>query len=278
MEARKSKKTEADLHCHITDGYDIIWKGWGKIFGRGKYYGLFQPEGNIPEIVFDRCIRRALNNEVNTLVGLANFDDERAQRMIYDLRRLFDSKGLNFDYDGVLLSAKVDERNIGFLRAQEIITDKGDILLIGLDGTLRDKSLAEVIAKAKGEYNALVFGCHIGKPRSLRLGDVEKYREYFDGVDVINDFGIPVYSASDSHTPEGIFRASSIFENLDFSNAEKIKEGIRRNLRQGVKMSGRKESALEVARHLASCAPWFVCDIVNHTPLRALSPMKRDYQ
>jgi len=211
----KTNKVVADLHTHGTDGYDIVWK---LPFIAGKpYFGLFQPRGDISSAILERCDETAREKGTRTLVGLANFDDQRAQRMIETLASLSETRGYEIFEDNSLLVLKKDGAEMGFLIGQEIITDKGDILLMGLPKNINERKIEEVLKRAKGDYNAIILGCHTGKPRSLSRKDLETYGSYFDAVDIEN-VGLPVYGASDSHTPRGMFARYSIFDSLDFNN------------------------------------------------------------
>jgi hypothetical protein len=270
-------RTLTDLHCHLTDGYDIFWKEGIPIVGGKNYYGLFQPRGDIPEKLLGIGLDKIVEQSSSALIGLVNFDDYRAQRVLEGIKKFIGSSRMNQDQS--LLTVRYGPHNLGLIIGQEIITDRGDLLLLGIPENIKDKKLEDVLKRAKQDYNSLIFGCHLGKPRSLTLGDVEKYASYFDGVNVQNELGVPVYATSDSHTLKGIFRSFTIMKDLDFTDAEKLKDSIRRALKSGdIETGGRSEGILEHVRHIASVVPWLVCNQLNKRGLGILSPLKRDYE
>jgi len=270
----KTNKVIVDLHTHGTDAYDIIWK---LPFIAGKpYFGVFQPRGDISAAILERCNETAREKGTRTLVGLANFDDQRAQRIVETLASLSESRGYDIFEDNSLLVLKKDGVEMGFLTGQEIITDKGDVLLMGLPKNINERKIEEVLKRARGDYDAIILGCHTGKPRSLSRKDLETYGSYFDAVDIENT-GLPVYGTSDSHTPGGIFTRHSVFDDLDFTNSDKLKVSLRKELKKGVIIEGKEYGVLETARHLTSVIPWILCDKINKKGLGFLSPLKRDY-
>lgn len=217
-------RTVADLHCHVTDAYDIVSKRTGNHF-----YGFGQPSERLAEKLVERCKDAAINLRCDALAGIINFDDERAQSILKDIRSIgaddFGEYELASEFSSAgyaALKNRSSGRMLGFIAGQEIATDIGHVLVVGNWENIRERKFDEVVKRAKGDYGALIFAPHTGSQNLLMKAFnafanrqpnyavsaeiLERYSEYFDGEQGI-DLG-----CSDSHTIAGMFGGYTAFD------------------------------------------------------------------
>jgi hypothetical protein len=243
-------KTIVDMHCHGTDCYEVSSKAGGR-----KFYGFLQPEGGIGAKILDRCQDAGLKQGADTLVGMINFDDNRARAMMDEIELVAKVNNYETQRTGPVLNVDYEMGNAHFLAGQEIRTNAGDVLVLGNEKNIDYYDFKDVL-KSATDQGLMVFGAHVENPIfPLRIKDVLDNRNYFDGIDMKNIYGIPFYAASDSHTIDGMLSYGLVADNLDCSNFDKIGEGLRKTLKKKTPETfGEPESAMEFMRHMASVA------------------------
>ena len=281
---------KTDLHAHGLDHYDITVNRAIPLLGGKNYNGIPSPSElfqgtSLPERLLETSFSKALHS----LVCLANFDDERAERMINQLRRLAEEKGYTVRDNTSFISIDREDQTASYIRGQELETDGGHILFVGAEKNIKSANLEETIRKAKKEYNALVLVPHslvgnstlmrkvIGHNRtsgerpqikqvSLGIQELEKFKEYIDGIEiqkgkyemaqleVAQKLNLPTYAASGSHRPQNILNAGVEFDTLDFSNLDNLRESIRISLRGNPRKFFTSPNPVEDFRHKASVA------------------------
>jgi len=243
-----NKKTHVDFHCHISDAYDISYRNGA------HFYGFLQRTKDFGQAVLDKTLAQTQGNQANAIAGIVNFDDDRARGLVDKIKREADSRRLGYYQSGPLLVINTINARLGFIASQELVTDRGDVLFVGVPRNIKSRKLGDALMEAK-DLGALRLGCHINGVRSLNSEDIKEYWAYFNGVDRTN-MGLPVYAASDSHTVQGMFKNYTLFENLDLSGWRGLRESIEGGLRFGNTFTIKSGKGLgdyaEMVRHLAS--------------------------
>lgn len=292
-------ETLVDLHAHVTDFWDLVINpsipivgdslGWKHL--RGIYFEKDRVFENEQDIV-KRLLGHSLFNSPNSLVGLINFSDERAQRIFKRLKKICSVKGdYDLSQDGSLLTIvnKSNNRIANYIMGQEIATDKGHVVIVGNSQNIPYSLFRDVVKSAKEEHNALVFADHAtreyaglvkavakGFGKDIRLGlreeDIANFREDIDGMSVLDSassraesrrqielarkYGVPVYACSDSHSIDGIF-SPSVKMNLDLTNENNLKLALREELKKGITLPNADRTyanRAEAIRHMFSAS------------------------
>ncbi|MBI5803720.1 hypothetical protein HY450_00585 [Candidatus Pacearchaeota archaeon] len=233
----------ADFHTHVVDHYDILINRKIPLIGARRHTGFFQPKNRIEE----KLLKHSFLHDENTLVGIINFDDERAEKMLDVLKKIAETEGFEVIDRNYYASFKKDNSNVTFVSGQEVPTERGHVLLVGAGSNTESRDFDYVLKEAKNEKDSLILGDHVLGPggMSLQERDIEKYAKYFDAINIwdgnfgekyhsmqkelARGFGIPIYAASDSHTIKGILSCATILKNVDFS-AENFKGSLRTSL------------------------------------------------
>src|SRR3989338_7315509 len=135
----------ADLHAHVVDHYDITVP----LLGGSRYMGIPNPEdlgqkGSLAKRLLEKCLAKPQN----TLVGIANFDDYRAEGIIHDI--VSEARtGYNMRYDGTMLSFMINDKSLCFIKVQEMETHGGHILIAGAKDNIKGSNLDRVVKSAK---------------------------------------------------------------------------------------------------------------------------------
>ncbi len=227
----------ADLHTHLTDHHDIMWNPKIPLIGGADFKGFSWPlTRTVPEAALNRCIRVAEKRKQDTLLGIINFDDTRAQDTLIKLKYEADRRQLEHTSPtSYFLSIQAGMSRISFVSGQEIATDRGHLLTVGAGQNIEYRDLDSVLKQVKNEYGGLILGDHILGPGSISLNreTIERYREFFDAINVwdnnfgralhdsqsalAQNLGLPVYAASDSHKIRHTFLSATVFQDLDYS-------------------------------------------------------------
>jgi hypothetical protein len=256
----------ADYHTHMTDAFDIdVNKGSMKgLPFRGFYWDStkrFPSDTHVLRRVLGKSFAvgsdyaMKYGQKVDTLAGIINFDDNRAQMAFKELRKIALEFGYDLQEKGSLISIyapKRDQRAV-FISGQEAATNEGHVLLAGIERNIESKDLGDVLLMAR-DAEALIFGDHAMKNgaltnagnsainRASRLSlnrkSLEQYAHYFDAICIggkdqeqtARDLNIPLYASSDSHDVDYMFNGYTLFpvvEGLDVLDENKVKKSIR---------------------------------------------------
>ena len=125
----------ADLHTHVVDAHDIVVNPKISYFGGREFRGLFQENGSLAEAVLCNPIDKITLEEGSIppegfLVGLINFDDERARKILEELKLNSKKRG-NFKLTGDLGRAISLGDCFYFISGEEVATELGHVLIIG---------------------------------------------------------------------------------------------------------------------------------------------------
>lgn len=199
----------------------------------------------------------------NLVLGISNFnDDDRYKKLLETAEKLkkykFEENNKDFFF-----SIEKDNKKIYFIKTDEIKTDKGHILIIGLKGKIKKRKLEEIL-KTAHKQNCIIIANHplhkfniphffVGKI-SLAKEDLEKNKKYFDALELNSYFPedwknikrfanknkISLVSDSDAHFLDEIFISFYEVKNLNFKNPTSFKKSLKKALREKLHLHARK--------------------------------------
>ena len=252
-------KFKLDLHRHMSDLFHFILSKQGK-----KEYLI-------------KLLNKLFRKGDDLVIGLADFNnDGRFSKFEKTIREL--PKDYLINKKGPIISIKKNKKMIYFIRANEISTEKGHILIIGNNEKIKTRKLENILIKAK-ENKWIVIADHplheftfpyflisrINEHSAISLKketiynnkkniDVLELNSYFpEDRKEIKKLGkkykIPVISESDAHFMNEFFNSYFELDNLDLTNITKFKKTFRKALKKHIKLHPRKKGIFVIYKH-----------------------------
>ncbi len=253
-------KFKLDLHTHTSDFRHFILSEKDK-----KSYLI-------------KLLNKLYRHGDNIVIGVAEFnDDGRFSRFIEAIKLLPEEYKINKNLPIVSIEKK--NKTIYFIRADEIATEKGHILIIGNNQKINSRKLKNVLKKAKkNEWIVIVdhplhelslpyfLIAKLIEPEllvSLQKETILKNKESIDSLELnsylpedrkkIKKFAkknkIPIIADSDAHSIEEFFDSYFELENLDLRNITMFKKSFRKALRKKIKVNAGKHEFIAKYNH-----------------------------
>ncbi|MEK6935784.1 MAG: PHP-associated domain-containing protein [Nanoarchaeota archaeon] len=240
---------------------------------KADMHNHFSTLENIGENIFDRAMDVAQKNlDAGGLFGVINAQDKGIGRYETFLKQ----GGKNAEDLGNAFY--VPNKNIYVIKGQEVFSEKGHILVLGLNKGVRlqDYRTLEDSFKEAKDNNGIIVLDHPCFLDGVITENPENYLEYFknnnvDGTEVhngeawlpvrgcifknankkiqelfynqiINKFDIGAISTSDGHSVREIGMNYTLLEQPDFSNPEKLIESLRKSIREHKDFSQDKQT------------------------------------
>jgi len=246
------ENVKADLHTH----------GWcGQEDGSGQFIMRFLGETGKRNL--QTIAEKGFSQGQHTLIGLINFNDTRYQKIVNTRRELEKHFEIYDDYKERLVGVYHKGKNLWchILRGQEVPTNEGHLLILGNDKDIKSRIIEDVFKEAKDMYAINIgdhsleesflskfFGFLTNQRMSLGKENVRKYKEQLDLLEYGNsnvpeltsetealgkEVNLKGVSCSDSHTLNQMFSSYMLFEKLDFSYWEKLRESLLDGINKG---------------------------------------------
>lgn len=253
-------KFKLDLHTHTSDFFHFIFS---KTDEKDYLVGL---------------LKKLFKKGDNVVIGLAEFNsDGRFSKFLKATKKL--PKDYCVSENGPIISIEKGKKKIYFVRADEIATDKGHILIVGNNGKIKTRNIEELLRNAR-RHGWIVVADHplhkfflpyfiisklIDGWSNISLGkeDMLKNKKDFDSLEINSYFAndeneikkigrknkIPIISDSDAHSIEEFFNSYFELENLDLKNISKFKKSFRKALKKHIKLHIGKHDFFAEYRH-----------------------------
>lgn len=250
MEEKNSKEiTLADFHCHVYDHHDIVFNPKFPLIGNKHYRGFPSVTGFInyggktPE---ENLIYHSECKSINTLIGIINFDDERAQDLLESIKRVSEHSNLELktDVPGFISLRNTYSGNLtSFIAGQELDTDRGHLLIVGNSKNIRNPRKTKISADyaidvARKTHSALILpNFELNEQTVINNRDSIDALCFYDGnFRSLNSTKIsklaakinkPLYASSDSHTISPILSTGTYLQDLKLDSRISLLESIR---------------------------------------------------
>jgi len=239
------KTYKLDLHSHIPEINSNI-KNYNKKV-KNILKKLFIKKGNI-------------------VFGISDSDGNgRYKKFIKELKKI---KGyeIDFKYEDYFVLIKKSKKVVYIIKADEIGTEKGHILIVGYDGKIKSRNLNDVLKEAH-KQKCVVIANHplhqnnlgyflfsklfdTGNKISLSKKVLKKHKKDFDALEEnayfpedwkkIEKFSkknkIPIISSSDAHEFDEFFKSYFEVKNLNFKNPKKFKKSLKKAIKKEIKL------------------------------------------
>ena len=265
---KKPKIFKLDLHSHTSDFF---------------HYLINNPEDEKAAVkeMLDELFKKS-KKEIPLVLGIANVNnDGRYEKLIGIIKNLSDKYEIDSENEDCFISIKKNNKKIYIVKADEIETSKGHVVIIGFKGKLNSKKLPEVLKRAK-KQKAIIIAAHplheffvphfvIEKvfqddAVSLDKKTLRKYLKYFDSLEInsyfpedkrkIKEFAtstkIPVIADSDAHYINEFFDSYFEVKNLDFRSIGRFKRTLKKALKKEIKIHASKTGFIIKYRHILS--------------------------
>ncbi|MFH1787640.1 MAG: PHP-associated domain-containing protein [archaeon] len=252
---------KVDLHTHTSDFSHLIFTEVDK-----KKYLL-------------KLLSKLYKKGDKLVVGVANFNnDGRYSKFVRATNELSEDYIVNLRNSNYFISIQKNNKIIYFVRADEIETDKGHILILGNKDKINSRNLKNLLKLAR-KNKWIVIADHplhkIGlgyfliqrifglKRWSLNDESIKKNKKDFDSIELNSYFpedrdkirkfakknNIPIIADSDAHCIKEFFDSYFEVENLNFKNIQKFKRSFRKALKKHVKIHAEKHGFLARYKH-----------------------------
>jgi len=239
-------KFKVDLHSHTSDFQHLIFNKPNK-----KEYII-------------KLLNKLFKQGDNLVIGLAEFnDDGRFSKFLKAVKEL--PKDYIVTKNLPIVSIKKSNKTIHFIRADEISTEKGHVLIVGNNEKIKSRNLKEILKKARknkwiviadhplhefGPAYFIVSRINDHPAISLKSKTILKNKKNIDALELssyfpedrekVKKFGkkhnIPVIAESDAHFLSEFFDSHFELENLDLTNITTFKKTFRKALRKNIKL------------------------------------------
>jgi len=252
-------KFKVDLHSHTSDFHHLIFSKSNK-----KEYLI-------------KLLNKLFKKGNNLVIGLAEFnDDGRFSKFVKAMKLL--PKEYEVKKNLPIISIRKNKKIIYFIRADEIATEKGHILIVGNNKSIKTRNLRKILEKAKkhkwiviidhpihefGPAYFLVSRINNHPAISLKKQTILKNKKKIDALELssyfpedrakIKRFGkknkIPVISQSDAHFLNEFFDSYFELDNLDLTNISRFKKSFRKALKRNIKLHPGKHEFTAKYKH-----------------------------
>tara|TARA_Y100000310_G_scaffold140809_1_gene140226 strand:+ start:810 stop:1628 length:819 start_codon:yes stop_codon:yes gene_type:complete len=241
-----------DLHAHTPIFRHLIFT---KV-DSGKYYS--------------ELLEKLFRKKGNLVLGIANTNNNGAySKFVSSLGRLPKEYNVDMEFKDYFVSVSKGRKRIYFVKTDEIVTNRGHVLVVGFRGAIKSKKLKELFKEVK-KQNCVVIATHplhefgieyffvsslLGNRHriSIRSKELKKVKGKFDAIELNSYFpedwdrirkfgsksGTPVIAESDAHTLDEFFQSWFSIKEIDFSDPSKFKKSLKRGLRKGIKVHAR---------------------------------------
>lgn len=233
---------------------------------KADLHNHFSTFENIGENIFNRAIDIAQKNlSAGGILGVINAQDKGIGRYETFLRQGGKKA------EDLRNSFYVPSKNIYVIKGQEIFTQGGHILVLGLNYGVRlqdYRTLEDSLKEAKDNNGIIIADHPFFLDGIFRKQIFERYLKYFDGVEIHNgeawiptfncinankkaqlfydlveeDYNIGAISTSDGHSVNEIGMSYSVLESLIFSSPEALIETLRKSIKEHKNWRGDKQA------------------------------------
>lgn len=224
-------------------------------------------------------LKKAFNIRGDAVIGIANSNDNgRYERFVNGINSLKEYNA-NLTNKDTFVSLTKGKKTIHFVKADEIGTNKGHILIIGHNGKIGKLKLKPLLELAYNEGDIIIanhplhnFGIsHFlvkkyfehNHPISFTKRELKKDEKYLDAVELNSYFPedwkkikkfsrkekIPLVADSDAHFLREFFSSYFELENLDFSNSINFKKSLKSALKTHIRLHLGKNGFLATYEH-----------------------------
>ena len=249
-----------DLHTHTSDFSHFIFS-----------------RKNEKEYLIE-LLKKLFRQGDNLVIGLAEFNNDGGfSKFVKATEKL--PRDYHIAKNGPIILIRRKNKKIYFVRADEIGTDKGHVLIVGNNEKISSKNIIEILKKARKNKWIIIADHPLhkfllpyflisklidGEPNiSLKKEIILKNKNYFDSIELnpyfpedtgkIKYFGkknkIPIVSESDAHSLGEFFESYFELENLDLSNISKFKKSFRKAMKKHIKLHVGKHGFLAEYKH-----------------------------
>ena len=249
-------KFKLDLHTHTSDFIHLFFTNPHK-----ERYIV-----SLLDILFKK--------QGNLVLGIANFnDDSRYEKVIQIIKKLPKKYDVNYRFKECFVSISKSNQTIHFVKADEIDTEKGHILIIGHNGKIKKRNLKEVLKEAHKNHCIVIashplhdfaVGHFIIKKMSLSKEELIKNKKQIDAIELDSYFPkdwkkikkisknekIPIVSESDAHFLDEFFRSYFELKGLNFKNPSIFKKSLKKALKRTIKLHAQRYNFTAEYKHI----------------------------
>mgnify|MGYP001582515547 CR=1 FL=1 len=249
-------KFKLDLHTHTSDFVHLI----------------FTKPSNVNYLV--SLLDLLFKKHGNLILGIANFNDDcRYEKIMQVSKRLHRGYNTNYKFKECFFSISKNGKTIYFVKADEIDTNKGHILIIGHEGKIRKRNLKEILKEAHKDHSIIiashplhnvVIGHFIIKKMSLSSEDIAQNKRQIDAIELDSYFPkdwrkikkisktqkIPVVSESDAHFLGEFFKSYFELDNLSFRDSNRFRKTLKKALRRKIKLHAQEHNFMAEYKHI----------------------------
>lgn len=233
-----------------------------------------------PQPYVQHLLNSLLNKKGNIVLGIADFNSDGRYKKFLETVKIMPAYIVDTHYEEYFISIKKGKKKMYVVRADEIETEKGHILILGLPHAIKKRHLKNILQEAKKE-RCVVIANHplhafpiphflvlriLGKSDealSIKERLLEKYLHLFDALELnpyfpedwknIKRFARkwqkPLVTNSDAHFINEFFRSYFLLKDIDFSSPKKYKKSLKHAFKKQIRIHAAKSGFISLYKH-----------------------------
>ena len=229
----------------------------------------------------ESLLKILFRKEGNLVLGISNFNDDNRYKKLLETAKKLKKYEIDFSNEEVFFSIKRKEKEINFIKTDEIETDKGHILIIGFKGKIKKRKLEDVLREAHKQKCVIIANhplhhefkivyflikkiLNSDNEISINKQELRKHKKDFDAIEINSYFpedwnrvkkfakknSISLVSDSDAHFLDEIFTSFFEVKNLNFKNSRLFKKSLKKALKKNIHLHAKKYGYSAKYKHI----------------------------